>query len=414
MPATPSSASDHYQLTVPLLLTVALVGVFAFIQVYSLQSILPELRRNLNASVVEIGNAVGMTVLAVALISPFIGMLSDAFGRKWLITMSVFALALPTALMSQVESVHGLMVLRFLQGLAVPGVSVVAIAYIGEEFHGAAMVRLITGYVTGSVLGGFLGRFLMGHLTEFMVWRTAFGAMAVINLVGAWMVWRGLPPSRHFVASARFSDNLSALGQLLRNPSLRVACALGFTMLFSLVGLFTFVNLHLAAAPYRFSSGDLANIFSVYLLGVVVTPLAGKIIPRVGSRRTVLVSVVVAALGVLGTLAVPVWGIVVALAVSACGAFVTQSATMSFIAHRVTSGRSLASGLYYAAYYCGGFVGAWGCGMAYDLGGWPATVATLCSMQTLGWLIAWRFMPGLAQPFGSGAPPSPSGPPPVR
>lgn len=406
MPASPpATPDDYYRLTVPLLLTVALVGVFAFIQVYSVQSILPELQRDLNASVVEIGNAVGMTVLAVALISPFIGMLSDALGRKWLITVSVFALAVPTALMTQVQSVHGLLVLRFLQGLAVPGVSVVVIAYIGEEFRGASMVRVMTGYVAGTVLGGFLGRFLMGHLTEFMAWRTAFGLMAVLNLAGAWLVWRGLPPSRHFRANARFADSLSTLGRVLRNPALQAACALGFTMLFVLVGLFTFVNLHLAAEPYHFSSGDLANIFSVYLLGVVVTPLAGRFISRVGSRRTVLTAVAISALGVLGALVPWPSGIVVALAVAACGVFVTQSATMSFIAHRVTSGRSLASGMYYGAYYCGGFAGAWGCGIAYTLAGWPGTVATLLVVQILGWLIAWRFMPGPAQPLARGATP---------
>lgn len=412
MPASPpATPDDYYRLTVPLLLTVALVGVFAFIQVYSVQSILPELQRDLNASVVEIGNAVGMTVLAVALISPFIGMLSDALGRKWLITVSVFVLAVPTALMTQVQSVHGLLVLRFLQGLAVPGVSVVVIAYVGEEFRGASMVRVMTGYVAGTVLGGFLGRFLMGHLTEFMAWRTAFGLMAVLNLAGAWLVWRGLPPSRHFTANARFADSLSTLGRVLRNPALQAACALGFTVLFALVGLFTFVNLHLAAEPYRFSSGDLANIFSVYLLGVVVTPLAGRFIPRVGSRRTVLTAVAISALGVLGALVPWPSGIVAALAVAACGVFVTQSATMSFIAHRVTSGRSLASGLYYGAYYCGGFAGAWGCGIAYTLGGWPGTVATLCVVQVLGWLIAWRFMPGPApSPDTTGGAPPVQGP----
>jgi len=405
MPSSPDS-DDFYRLSVPLLLTVALLGVFAFIQVYSVQSILPELQRDLNASVVEVGNAVGMTVLAVALISPFIGMLSDALGRKWLIVLSVFALAIPTALMTQVQSVHGLLVLRFLQGLAVPGVSVVAIAYVGEEFRGAAMVRLITGYVTGSVLGGFMGRFLMGHLAEFISWRTAFGVMAVINLVGAWLVWRGLPPSRHFVANKRVADSLATLGRLVRNPALHVACSLGFTVLFALVGLFTFINLRLAAEPYHFNSGHLANIFSVYLLGVVVTPLAGQVIPRIGARRTVLAAVIVSALGVLGTLATPAWMIVLALAVAACGVFVTQSATMSFIAHRVTSGRSLASGLYYGAYYCGGFAGAWGGGIAYTLGGWHATVATLIAVQALGWLIAWRFMPGLAAPLGANESPS--------
>ncbi|MGB6242463.1 MAG: MFS transporter [Castellaniella sp.] len=392
---TPSADTDDRP-GLLLKLTVVLVGMFAFIQVYSIQSILPQLQHDLNASVVEIGNAVGMTVLAVALISPFVGMLSDAIGRKWLIVGSVFALAIPTALIPWVESIQGLLVLRFLQGLAVPGASVVTIAYIGEEFRGPSMVRFVSLYVSGSVLGGFSGRFILGHLTEYMAWQSAFGVMALLNLAGAAIIWRGLPDSRHFVANARFRSSMNALGQLLRNPSLQAACALGFTVLFVLIGLFTFVNLHLAAQPYHFSSGQLANIFAVYLLGVVVTPLAGRLIPRLGARRTVFCTLAISALGVALTLVQPSWGIVVALALAACGTFVTQSAIMSFIARRITSGRSLASGLYYSAYYCGGFTGAWLCGVAYAWGGWHGTVAILLLTQTLGGLIAWRFMPGPA------------------
>lgn len=376
----------------------ALVGVFAFIQVYSVQSILPQLQHDLHASVVEIGNSVGVTVLAVALISPFVGMLSDALGRKWLVVASILALGVPTALMTQVDTVHGLLVLRFLQGLAVPGVSVVAIAYIGEEFRGPPMMRMMAMYVSGSVLGGFLGRFLMGHLTEFMHWRTAFGVMATLSIAGAFAVWRGLPASRRFVANTRFTTSVVVLGQLLRNRSLQVASMLGFTVLFAQVGVFTFVNLHLAAAPYRFSPGELANVFIVYLLGVVATPLAGRVIPRIGIRRAILLAVATSALGVLLTLAHSAWGIVAALAIASCGTFITQSATMSFIAYRITSGRSLASGLYYAAYYCGGFAGAWLCGIAYTLGGWPGTVATLIATQALGWAIAYYLMPERTQP----------------
>lgn len=371
----------------------ALVGLFAFIQVYSVQSILPQLQHDLHASVVEVGNSVGVTVLAVALISPFVGMLSDALGRKWLIVASVFALGIPTALMMLVETVHGLLVLRFLQGLAVPGVSVVLIAYIGEEFRGAPMVRMMAMYVAGSVLGGFLGRFLMGHLTEFMLWRSAFGVMATLSIAGAFAVWHGLPASRNFVANTRFSSSMAMLGRLLRTRSLQVACLLGSTVLFAQVGVFTFVNLHLAAPPYYFSPGQLANVFIVYLLGVAVTPLAARAIPRIGVRHTVLLSLATSALGVLLTLVSPAWGIVAALAIASCGTFITQSAIMSFIAYRITSGRSLASGLYYAAYYCGGFAGAWLCGIAYTLGGWPGTVATLVATQAVGWAIAYRLIP---------------------
>lgn len=375
-----------------LLLTIALVGVFAFLQVYSVQSILPELQRDLGATVVEIGRAVGATVLAVAIVSPLMGMVSDALGRKALVVVSVFALALPTAAMMGVHTVHGLTVWRFVQGLAVPGVTVVAIAYIGEEFRGAAMVRVMTLYITGSVLGGFLGRFLLGHLTDYMSWRAAFGVMAVLNVAGAVLVWRVLPASRHFVPDRQLASTLVTLGVLLRHPALQAAGVLGFTALFAQVGMFTFVNFHLAAAPYHFSPADLANVFAVYLVGVVVTPLAGRWIPRLSARRTILLSVALSALGVVLTLLPAVPGIVVALTLASCGTFITQSATLSFIAYRIDHGRSLASGLYYTAYYAGGFCGAWLGGMAYAQGGWPGTVALLLATQGLGWWVAWRFM----------------------
>lgn len=377
-----------------LLVTIALVGVFAFLQVYSVQSILPDLQRDLHASVVEIGRAVGATVLAVALVSPLMGMVSDALGRKTLVVASVFALALPTAAMIGVDSVQGLTLWRFVQGLAVPGVTVVTIAYIGEEFRAAAMVRVMTLYITGSVLGGFLGRFLLGHLTELMSWRAAFGVMALLNVAGGVLVWRVLPASRHFVADRQLASALATLGALLRHPALQAAGALGATALFAQVGMFTFVNFHLAAAPYHFSPAALANVFAVYLIGVVVTPLAGRWIPRLGARRTILLSVALSALGVGLTLLPSVVGIVAALALASCGTFITQSATLSFIAYRIDHGRSLASGLYYTAYYAGGFCGAWLGGVAYARGGWAGTVALLLATQALGWAVAWRFMAG--------------------
>src|SRR3546814_16853987 len=128
---------------------------------------------------------------------------------------------------------------------------------------------------------------------------------------------------------------------------------------------------------------------------MAVTPLAGGVIPRIGIRHTILLSVATSALGVLLTLVHPVWGIVAALAIAACGTFVTQSATMSFIAYRITSGRSLASGLYYAAYSCGGFAGACACGLSYSIGLWPATVAALAATPPIRWVTPWRPHPRL-------------------
>ena len=115
-------------------LTVALIGVFAFLQVYSVQAILPILMIDLNASEIKVGLSVGATVMAIALMSPFTGMLSDAFGRKRFIVGSLLLLAIPTALIAFSTSIQALILWRFLQGLAVPGITVVLIAYIGEEY----------------------------------------------------------------------------------------------------------------------------------------------------------------------------------------------------------------------------------------------------------------------------------------
>jgi len=374
--------------------SIVLVGMFAFIQVYSVQSILPEIRTDLHATVVEVGQAVGITILAIALTAPFAGIVSDALGRKWLIVGSVLFLAIPTGLLMLVQDVRGLLWLRFLQGLAVPGVSVVITAYIGEEFRGARMVRIMTLYVSGCIMGGFLGRFMLGHLTEYMSWRQAFGVMAFLNILGGLVIWRGLPASRHFKANPNIQASLRTLSRLLHNRDLRVASLIGATLLFCQIALFTYINLHLAGAPYFYSPGNLANLFTVYLLGMMVMPIMGYIIPRIGIRNAILLSVGLSMAGVALTMAPPAALIILALALAACGTFIAQSSVMSFVAQRMTEGRSLANGLYYTIYYCGGFLGAWICGLAYDWHAWPATVATLLLVQLAGWLVAWRYIQG--------------------
>ena len=365
-----------------------LIGMFAFLQVYSVQAILPVLITDFAATEVQAGMVVGATILAIAIMSPFLGMLSDAVGRKVFIVGALLFLAIPTALIAQSPSIGWMGVWRFLQGLSVPGITVVTIAYIGEEFEGRAVTELMSFYVSGSVLGGFMGRFLLGHLHELIGWRAGYYVMAAMTLLGALWVTKMLPASRQFVANPNFRSAIQTLGEHLVNRYVVTACLLGACVLFSLVGCFTFINLHLADTPYELSTGALANIFAVYLLGVIITPLSTTLLRRFGSARTVRVAVVISMLGVLLTLVAPLWGVVIGLAVMSSGVFITQSATISYIAVNVKKGRSLASGLYYMGYYAGGTLGAWLGGITYARGQWSLTVWLLLFVQVLALLIA--------------------------
>ncbi|MCX8744526.1 MFS transporter [Snodgrassella sp. B3882] len=375
------------QLNLALIITVFITGALAFVQVYSIQSILPVLMQEFHASAAAIGSTVGATIFAVSIMSPFMGMISDALGRKAFIVGSIMFIAIPTMLMSVVSGIEMLWWLRFTQGLAVPGITVVLLAYIGEEFSGANRVRLMTFFVSGTVLGGFLGRFILGYLTELMSWRHGFVVMGLISLLGAILVWYNLPKSQHFNAKPQISTALITLWHHLHNRYILAACALGFCVLFSLVGCFTYINLYLDQPPYDLSSAQLADIFAVYLIGMIITPLSARLIVRFGTNFTVFLAMSLSIVGMLMTLLHPLWLIVLALALMSSGIFITQSATISYISSNVSEGRSLASGLYYMVYYAGGFCGAWLCGHAFEHGGWFMTTIALVAVQLFAVII---------------------------
>jgi predicted MFS family arabinose efflux permease len=380
---------DGLQASRPL---VWVIGFFAFLNVYSMQAVLPLVMQDFHASPLQAGATVGATVLAIALVSPVMGLLSDALGRKRILCTSLFVLTLPTALIALTHSLQTLVLLRFVQGLAVPGIVVVLIAYLSEEFRDGQLARMTSTYVGGTVMGGFCGRFITGHTSELLGWRTAYVALAGLNLLGALWVVRALPASRHFVANRNIRGALQTLGRHLRNRRFIAICALGFCVLFSLVGSFTYVNLYLAEPPFKLSAAGLANLFAVYLLGVVVTPMAGRLIVRHGFLKAVLSTLAVSACGLLLTLLPHLLAVIAGLALSSCGVFICQSATISHIADNVTEGRSLATGIYYLSYYAGGAAGAWVAGLAFEGWHWPGSVLAIILFQLLAAAIAFGFL----------------------
>ena len=366
-----------------------LIAFFAFINLYAMQSILPLVMHDFDASPLRAGATVGATVLAVALVSPFMGILSDALGRKNVVCASLFGLALPTALIPMASSLDQVVLLRFLQGLAIPGIVVTLTAYIAEEFAPDAAARMTSVYMGGAVMGGFSGRFITGHAGHVFGWRGAFIVLVVLNLIGALIaVWR-LPASRGFVPDRNIGNAFRTLVQHGRNLKLLAACAVGFCVLFSLVGTFTYVNLLLVAPPFNLSVAGLANVFCVYLLGVVVTPLTGRFIIRFGFLRALLSALGISSLGLMLTLTSSLLGVIGGLAICSSGVFICQSATISFIARHVPNGRSSATGLYYLSYYIGGAAGTASGGLAYEAGGWGGTVAAMIIVQGLAASIAW-------------------------
>ena len=375
------------------LLAVALAGFCTFLDLYATQSLLPFFRQVFHVSEVEVSLTVSATTIAVALTAPLVGLLADLWGRKWIIVPAILGLSVPTLLAATSSGLHELIGWRFLQGLFMPGIFAVTIAYISEEWAGVGVGKAMAAYVTGNVIGGFCGRFISGVVAQHLGWRWAFVVLGCLNLAGGAATWAWLPRARRFIPAKGFWISLFTLGNHLRNPHLLAAYAVGFNILFSLVGTFTYITFYLAAPPFHLGSVALGSIFFVYLLGVIVTPAAGKWIDRIGYRITLVAAITTSCLGVLLTLSSTLWMVILGLAICSSGIFVCQSAATSYVGAAAGKARSSAAGLYLSFYYVGGSVGGVLPGLFWSVGGWFACVALIVAVQlvTVGIALAfWR------------------------
>jgi MFS family permease len=160
-------------------------------------------------------------------------------------------------------------------------------------------------------------------------------------------------------------------------------CGLGFTVLFALVGVFTYANFYLARPPFNLTSAELGSIFLVYLLGCVVTPLAGRYLDRHGFRRTTLLSFSMCLGGLLLTLVHSLAAVIAGLAVFSSGIFVAQAAASVLMGKVAGRARSAAAGLYVTFYYTGGSAGTALTAWFWLKGGWPACVGLFAGASLL-------------------------------
>lgn len=362
-------------------LGVAAAGFCTFVNLYATQSVLSVLAQDFGVARPRTGLTVTAPLLAVALVAPFVGSVSDRFGRKRLIIGAACLLVVPTLLCATADSLTALLLWRFLQGLLLPFIFAVTVAYIADECEGAEAVRLTGIYVSGTILGGFAGRFLSGYATQWAGWRAAFLLLGGLTAVFAAAIVLLLPKECRFRPEHGFASVLRSFAEHLSNPRLIATYTVGFTVLFSIVATFTFVNFLLAAPPYDFGPAQLGNVFVVYLASVVTTPIATRLTLRLGRRPMLALSVGLAVGGLLLTLLRPFACIMAGLALLMCGAFFEQALAMGYIGVAARRARSTAVGLYVSCYYIGGSLGGILPAPLWQRSGWSGCVLLVVLVQ---------------------------------
>ncbi|GAC1492718.1 MAG: hypothetical protein NVS2B11_16930 [Acetobacteraceae bacterium] len=280
-----------------------------------------------------------------------------------------------------------------MQGLLLPFIFAVTIAYIADECSGPEGVRATGIYAMGTITGGFGGRFIAGWTGEFLGWRASFLALAALTLAGALLIAAWLPAERRFRPVRGWRGTLDGFALHLRNGQVMATCVVGFAVLFSVTAAFTYANFLLAAPPYRLGPAQLGTVFVVYLLGAVATPIASRLTMRMGRRRTALLAGAIAGAGLLLTLAPSVWLIVLGLGLLAVGIFTEQTLSIGYVAIVGERARSTAVGLYVTCYYLGGSLGGIAPAGIWSHLGWPGCVGLVLLVQVAALTVVWVVWP---------------------
>jgi predicted MFS family arabinose efflux permease len=374
---------------------VCLCGVFAFLNLYSTQPLLPMFARLFHASEAMVGLTVSASTLGVALAAPIFGALTERLDRKRVILVSLVALAVPTLLAATSPGLDSLIAWRFVQGLALPGIFATIITYVGEEWRRESIAVAMSLYVSSTAMGGFLGRYLSGVVADTLNWRWSFVVLGALTLLGAALVARWLPPESKRTHAVRGETHwLRVAASHFRNTRLLATFTVGFGMLFTLVGTFTYVTFYLSDAPFHLSTLGLSSLFAIYLVGLAVTPVGGYLVTRIGMRRGILLAILLAMAGSAITLSHSLWVVIVpGLGLVCTGVFIAQSTAASYLRMAAPAGgRVSAAGLYLSCYYIGGTVGGVVPGWVWRVGRWPACVelteavlAVLILVALVGW-----------------------------
>jgi YNFM family putative membrane transporter len=352
-------------------------GFSTFAILYCTQPLMPEFTREFQAAPASASLSVSAATITMAVSMLFIGALSDNWGRKNFMALTILAASILCVLLAFSPSFPFLLVTRIAQGMLVAVLPAIAMTYLAEEFDRGSLGYAMGLYISGTSIGGMAGRIIIGFLTDWFNWRVAVAMLGLISVASAIAFWILLPASRHFHRRPLAIGNvLPLLLSQCRDRRLLSLYALGFLLMGGFVTMFNYIGYVLTGEPYHLSQSLLGSLFLVYLTGTVSSTWMGKLSDTMGRSVVFAISLLIMAGGALFTLSGSLWMKIAGLALFAFGFFGGHSIASSWVGLVASpQARAQASALYLFFYYIGSSVSGTSGGLLYSSFGWAGIVS---------------------------------------
>lgn len=355
-------------------------GFITFANLYITQPLLPQFANEygISPAIASLSLSVATGVLAFSLL--LFGSLSEAWGRKKLMTFSIFAASALTLVLAFSPTFEVLLLLRIVQGFVFAGVPAIAMAYLGEEMEPTSLGAAMGLYISGNAIGGLSGRVIMGTMTHYFNWQVGMITLGILSLIiCCYFVW-ALPESKHFIPRPlKWKPLTHSLLAHLKNTQLLCLFGIGFTLMGSFVTMYNYIGFKLVEPPYNLNTAVVGWIFIVYLVGSWSSAWFGSLSDKFGRQRVLYIGILIMITGVVLTSPAHLSIKVIGLVIFTFGFFGSHSIASGWVSQLANKDKAQASSLYLFAYYMGSSISGTLGGVFWLNFGWSGIILFISS-----------------------------------
>ncbi|ALK34044.1 MFS transporter [Burkholderia plantarii] len=264
------------------------LGTFAVgTESFVIAGLLPEMARDLHASVVATGQLVTVFSLAYALSSPILTALTGHVDRRRMMIFTMLAFSAANILAWAAPGYWTLMAARVLlagaAGLYVPGANALAGVVAGPERRGKALAIVNGGISVAIAFGVPFGALIGNHLG----WRMTFACVAVLSAVATLGLIVGMPSH---IGKGMTVASLRQRLRTVRQPAILLTLLVTMIWATGAYTMYTYLALFVSSVT-RLDGAQIGYILFTWgasaAIGVVI---GGEGTDRLGPRRVVLPS----------------------------------------------------------------------------------------------------------------------------
>ncbi len=357
-----------------LLMTTAIAATAA--NLYYSQPILPLIADEFNLTYSQLGSIPAFTQFGYAFALLFISPLGDSIARRRLISILSCVLVLACAAAVIAPSLPILLGAVFLIGVSANITQQLipfAASMVSADNKGATLGTLMMGLT----LGILLSRTLSGFVGEQFGWRSVFIMSAVLAAIFGVLLQLFLPTNKP-QANLRYVPLIkSTVGLFFQHKSLRIYTLSGAFWFAAFNVLWATLAIYVSDTPFNYNAQEAGFFGVIALAGVIGAKSSGKWVNTLGSKKLIMMVLILAAIGfaITGVFTGNLIALIIGIVLIDFAIFSAQVANQVRVFSIDPSAQSRINGIYMLGYYLGGALGSVAGVTAFSLYQWSGVVA---------------------------------------